>query len=409
MKVIYRYLLLLMVFTVGVVVLSCSDEESGGKPVITYVRITTPASSDSLVGAAGQGQMVAIMGRNLGNVRQLWFNDKPAVLNPSFITNATVITRIPSEIPEVITNELKMIFSNGDSLIYDFSVNIGKPQIDRLKSEYVNEGDVAIIYGNYFYEPLTVTFTGGLQGEIVSVEDDVMEVIVPQGAQPGPITIASNFGKTESNLWFKDNRNIILSFDNMSGINGQAPSSSSLWHPVPGDVNYASSSVDGIPSINGNYLYNPLGGGGYAAWGWAELWTGTKTAPELADLKNIPKESFTNPRAYSLKFEVLTTKSLTGAWINIWIGNDISKLSSRGPVGGKLNPALYTWQPNLDTEGVWQTVTIPWSEFYAYAANSEFVYSADGYDISVVMQGPNAATVEAFAIDNVRVVPNTNN
>ena len=38
-------------------------------------------------------------------------------------------------------------------------------------AEFVNEGEVATISGNFFYEPLTVTFTGGVGGKQVSVTD----------------------------------------------------------------------------------------------------------------------------------------------------------------------------------------------------------------------------------------------
>ena len=339
---------------------------------------------------------------------ELWFNDQPAALTTTFITNTSIIARVPAELPEVITNKLKLVFSNGEELIYDFAVDISEPFVSRMKCEYVNVGDNATFYGNYFYAPISVVFTGGVEGEIVSLEDDIMEVKVPVGVQPGPITITNNFGIVETDFWFIDNRNIILSFDNMSGPNGQAPAGTSLWHPAPGDFNRASNSIEGIPSINGNYLYNPYPSG-YGAWGWSELWTGNAPAPENAELANIPEEAFVNPGAYSLKMEVNTIGgSTSGAWFNVWIGNDIGSLASRGPVGGQANPQLYNWRPNFDTNGEWQTITIPWSEFYAYGSEGGFEYSASGYDISIVLQGPNDATMKALAIDNVRVVPNTN-
>jgi len=275
-----------------------------------------------------------------------------------------------------------------------------------MKCEYVDEGETATIYGDFFYEPLEVMFSGDIEGEIVSVEDQVLEVRVPAGVQSGPITVTTNFGSVESIFWFRDDRNIILDFDNMSGDGGQAPSNTDLWHPATGDFNYASASVDGIPSINGNYLHNPYGSTGYGAWGWSEIWTGQSTAPENASLANIPEQAFANPRNYSLKFELNTTGTMAGAWFNIWIGNDIDNLAGRGPADGQPNPDLYTWQPNIDTNGEWMTVTIPWETFYAYGTSGNFEYDANGYDISIVLQGPNDAPMQYFAIDNVRVVPN---
>src|SRR5690606_13335155 len=94
-----------------------------------------------------------------------------------------------------------------------FEVAINDPFLGRLKSEYVNAGDEAVIYGDYFYAPVSVTFAGDVQGEVISFTDTEIRVTVPEGAEPGPITVTSNFGETESEFWFRDNRNIIASFD----------------------------------------------------------------------------------------------------------------------------------------------------------------------------------------------------
>src|SRR5882757_227692 len=135
-----RLLPLLMVLIVGAILSRCSKENANGKPFIDYVRVTNPASSDSLLASAGQGQMVAIIGGNLQSVNQVWFNDQKSTLLPTFITNSTIITRVPSQIPGKINDKLKMIFANGDSLFYNFSVDISKPLIDHVRSEYVNDG-----------------------------------------------------------------------------------------------------------------------------------------------------------------------------------------------------------------------------------------------------------------------------
>ena len=385
MRSIYKYSILLFIaFGMTGIIVSCSDDDApnGGNPMIRYVRITNPASADSLLVAAGQGQMIAIMGENLGDVRQLWFNDQRATLNPSFITNNTIITRVPAQIPTVITNKAKLIFGNGKELLYDFSVDISEPVIDYMKSEYVNTDDVALIYGDYFYEPLTVTFTGGAEGELVSVSDNVMEVKVPAGAQPGPITISSNFGVTESEFWFRDNRNIVASFDGTT--NG-------LWHGPA----YIVSSDDDIEPINGKFIRMKRD---LSAWGWFELYVGPSNSDVALELKNIPAEAATvaNADKYSLKFEINTLKSLTGAYIHMYIGPTIEP--------GRHN-AKYIWQPNINTNGEWQTVTIPWKD--VLVANSQLEYDPNGYGVSIHFSGPNAVTGD-FALDNMRVVPNIN-
>jgi hypothetical protein len=381
MKPFYKYFaFLLIVFGMTGIIVSCSDDDSGGKPMVSYVRVTDPLSSDSLLVSAGQGQMIAIMGENLGDVRQMWINDQRAQLNPSFITDQTIITRVPSQIPETINNQMQLIFGNGETLLYDFSVDISEPVISYMKSEYVNTADVAVINGQYFYEPLTVTFTGGAVGELVNVEDNLIEVKVPAGAQPGPITVTTNFGVTESEFWFRDNRNIVASFDKTT--NG-------LWH----GPNYIVSSDNTIPTIDGKFIRMQKN---LNAWDWFELYVGPANSDVALELKNIPAEALSSPENYSLKFELNTLKTLTGARIHIYIGPDMA---------GKRGDVNYAWQPNINTAGAWETVSIPWVD--VYKANQEFAYNASGYGISVHFSGPSAVTAD-FALDNMRVVPNTN-
>src|SRR5690242_11994811 len=141
---------------------SCSkDDSNNGEPRIDYVRITRPESSDSLLVGAGQGMLIAIVGENLKNTVEIWFNDQKAVLTPTYITNTSILVNIPSQIPKSINNKMKLIFSNGKELLYDFVVQISKPLVSNMVSEFVNDGDVATIRGDYFYEPVTVTFPGG--------------------------------------------------------------------------------------------------------------------------------------------------------------------------------------------------------------------------------------------------------
>lgn len=380
MRSIYKTVFVFLAFATTAMLTKCSDESSGGQPTISYIRVTDPASSDSLLVAAGQGQMVAVIGRNLQHTRQVWFNDQPAALTATFITSTSIIARVPSQIPEEITNEMKLVFANGESLTYDFTIDISKPTISRMKSEYVNTGEVATFYGDYFYEPVVVTFTGGVEGELVSVEDQVIGVKVPDGAQPGPVTITTNFGETETDFWFHDNRNIVASFDGTT--NG-------LWH----GPSYIVSSDEDIPVVDGKFIRmnRDLG-----AWAWFELYVGPSNSDVALELKNIPADAFANPEDYNLKFEINTLASLTGATIRLYIGPDMP---------GERGSVHYIWQPNIDTGGEWETIAIPWAD--VYAANNSFAYNPDGYGISFHFSGPSPVNAN-FGLDNMRVVPKTN-
>ena len=383
MRSIYKYSMFLFVAAALTGIFSsCEDQEAGGAPSISYIRITAPASSDSLLVTAGQGQMIAIIGENLQNTQELWFNDQRASLTATLVTSTSIIVRVPTPIPGAITNELKLIFPNGESLVHNFVVDISKPLMARMKSEYVNTGDIATFYGDYFYEPLVVTFAGGVQGEVVSVEDQILEVTVPEGAEPGPVIITSNFGETESDFWFRDNRNIIASFD--------ATLANGIWRGPP--YIFASDAV--IEPINGKFIRvnQALG-----AWPFFELYGGPAEGDIGQEAKNIPEEAIINPGGYNLKFELNTLESLTGANMRLHLGT-----ADNSGLDAARQSSYYLWEANVHTAGEWQTITIPWENVY-----TGFPASAGGYSMFIYFHGPNALT-HNFALDNIRVVPSTN-
>lgn len=374
---------LILALAVGIALSRCSKDEMG-TPSISYIRITDPAKSDSLLTSAGQGKMIAIMGQNLGSVTQAWFNDQQAQLIPTFITNSTIITKVPTQIPTVITDKLKLVFANGTSLDYDFSVDINKPLIDHAKSEYVNPGDSLFIYGNYFYGPLTVTFAGGAQGDILSISNDNTAIVVktPTGVKPGPVTITTTFGTTDSNFWIQDNRNIIASLD--------IPLVNWVWH-----VDQVVSSDPVIRNINNNFLRVNKGSVTNA---YLEVYEGSlETGSDIAkETKNIPQDAIVNPNNYSLKFEINTLAPMTGSNMQLYVG-----LANNSDLGAARSATHYVWKPNVNTHGMWETITIPWID--VYTANKLFSYNSDGYAMAVIFV--NTASYD-LAIDNMRVVPN---
>jgi hypothetical protein len=377
MKSINKTLLLLfMAFAVIGIYSSCKKEDlpNGGQPRVRYVRVTNPTSADSLLIGAGQGNLIAIMGENLQDATEIWFNDQPASLNPTFITPTSILVSVPSPIPTEITNKMKIVFKNGFVLEHPFEVQISEPLVNSMVSEFVNEGDVAVIKGNYFYEPLTVTFTGGATGELVAVTDEEIQVRVPAGAQPGPITIKTNFGETESEFWFRDNRNIFISSDPYEG----------WWNS-----NYvvANPGANDPQKINGNYIRvtKKLG-----AWSWNEIAGGPANAMPVHS-KNIPDEAILTPENYNLKFEVNTLKPYSSNMIKINVG-----------LSAEDNDA-YQWKPPFDTQGQWQTVVIPFEEVVASYKVKPSVNPA-GYWSRILIHGAGDLDAD-ISLDNFRVVP----
>ena len=377
MKAIHKTLMLLLAaFAVVSIYSSCQKDElpNNGEPRVRYVRITRPQSSDSLLVGAGQGRLVAIIGENLQDAVEVWFNDRQASLTPTYITATSILVRVPEPIPMNITNTLKIIFSNGKVLNHPFEVQISDPLLSSMVSEYVNEGDVATIRGNYFYAPVEVTFTGGAKGEIVSVKDQELQFRVPAGAQPGPITVKTNFGETESDFWFRDNRNIFISSD---PYEGWWNSSYVVSNPGPSDP----------PKINGNYIRVKKSIG---AWSWNEIAGGPATAMPNHS-KRVPDAAILKPEDYNVKFEINTIKPYNNSTIRINLA-----------LNAEDNNA-YQWKPPYDTKGKWETVVIPFETIVASYAVKPTI-NPNGYWTRLLIQGPGDLDAD-IAFDNFRIVP----
>ncbi len=380
MKITYRFFLLMAVLVTFVGInISCTEQDlpNNGEPVIKYIRITKPESSDSLLVGAFQGNLIAIIGENLGNAQQIWFNDQKASLTPTYVTNQSILVTVPSLIPKDITNKLTIVFANGNNLEHTFEVQVSEPIILGMTCEYVGTGEIATIRGDYFYEPMTVTFAGGVKAELVSVEDQLLQVLVPEGAKPGQITITTNFGETASDFWFRDNRNIFLSSDPFTG----------WWN----SAYVVTAPGEGDPrAINGNYIRvkEVIGG-----WNWKEVAGGPPTA--MGDIsKKIPDEAILKPADYNFKFEVNTKKPYNANTIKFTVGlNDF-------------NNDQFTWLPPYDTKGKWQTVTIPFDEMVkAYeGSGSKMAVNPDGYYTRILFHGPGELDCD-MSFDNLRVVP----
>ncbi len=381
MKTIQKTILVLTVaLGLAGILSSCNkngDLPNNGVPRINYVRITNPASSDSLLVGAKQGNLIAIVGDNLQNTVEAWFNDQKANLTSTYISNTAILVNVPSPIPLKINNKLKLVFANRDSLLYDFKVQISKPTVNSLTSEFVNTGDVATLNGDFFYSPLTVTFTGGVTGELVSVTDKIVQVRIPAGAQPGPITVKTNFGETKSNFWFRDNRNIFISSD---PYEGWWNSGYVVTNPAAGDP----------PKINGNYIRVKKV---FGSWSWNEIAGGPASAMPLQS-KNVPDAAILSPADYNLKFEVNTIKPYNNSIIRINVGTNSEDNNA------------YQWKPPFDTKGKWQTVIIPFEEVVASYAVKPTV-NPNGYWTRLLVQGPGEWDAD-ISFDNFRVVPKVN-
>jgi len=371
-------------------------------PEITHIRLTDVEKSDSLVTQAFMGAVIAIVGNNLQEVDEIWFNDKEAYINTSYVSPNAIIVTVPNEIPEVVTNELRLITRDKKELVYPFVVRVPAPFLESMLCEHVAEGGTAVIRGNYFIDdpnmPLEIIFPGNIKGEVVSVSLTEVSVIVPAGAGVGPISAKSIYGSSRSRFYFRDDRNIILDYDTKT--------TSGSWRG--GTIREDEHSLDGKYLMLKGELGDNAGAEDYPDGGFvSELWSDANGRPEGNFFEG-------DPANYLLKFESKVIE-WTGAYLNICFG---PWNSSVAPYQNQLYwndiNARGLWRPweqhggKFRTEG-WITVVIPMTDikYNKDFSAMEFDPSMAG-SLSFWMKGPAAepggsSKIEVY-IDNVRIV-----
>lgn len=414
MKTIYKSLTKIVFPVVALAALAllpaCNDnpdafELTDGVPVVHYVRIPDVVSADSLITSAFMGKTIALVGENLTSVKEIWFNDQKTVLNTSLITPTALITSVPTVIPKVVTNKMYLITQNSDTVKVDFKVDVPAPLVSNMKCEFAADGEVAVIRGNYFLsvadsENPNVIFTPNIKAtEVVSYSLNEIQVKVPAGAQPGPVSVESRYGTTRSKFWFRDNRGMILDWDNLNANGGWRSGVTSDSDPVAG--------------ITGKYVRFKGAMTADPSATWNEdafsfnLWGTSNGRPE-GDLFSIA------PADAVIKFEINVTQAWKAGALQM-IFTPWSTANTNGYLGDGTTPRGL-WIPwkatgSYTTDG-WETITLPIKDFkYNQEGVGVDFRGAGNYGglTFFLWHGGDQAKGEdcnpEICIDNIRVVP----
>ncbi|MDO4462325.1 MAG: glycan-binding surface protein [Bacteroidia bacterium] len=389
---------------------ACEDEPdkyevAGGSPEVIYV--VKPTNPDSLIFSAFMGERVVLMGNNLRSVTKLCFNDREAILNTSLITDHTLFVTVPSTLPDVPTDKIYMTNKNGEVTEFSFGVDVPAPTVSSLKCEQVKPGDVATILGDFLldYEeaPMTVKMPDGkVISEYVSLSKTEASFKIPEGCtKSGPITVTTKYGSTASKFYFNDDRGILFNFEGELAHESVSIADGKFnhgWHPRI--------VVNDETSLDGYYLQ--MGDGSSvldAEGGWNdgqfcfEYWCGNWDSNFVPDAKLFDVVDFTNYEKMALKFEINVPKS------NPWTSGAMQLIFA--PAEGENSVTLFAannthfnntvlprglyrpWEASgsFDTNGEWQTVTIPFSEF---------IYGSDGTKASGSLTPTSFASLTIF-------------
>ena len=419
---------------------SCEDYPDAfvladGVPTVHYVRY---ADRDVLIEQAFMGEVVCFVGENLCSVHQLYFNDQKAVLNTSFMTENTLVAAVPGNLPKEKTDKVYMITKAQDTVTVDFKVMMPAPVIKSMSCEFQKPGTDVTIYGNYFAEPMTLTFEEGNGAEVTEFKSVSMTEItftIPADAKPGKIDLSTESGLARSPFSYYDFcGGLIADFDGPLDKNDNPTSTNGV---VPQGWNF-SGTYSSENGISGNYVElksaNPLDAAG--GWNedfkidfWCGRWDGNPMGiTEGAGVPLCNIIDFSNWQNMALKFELYIPSSnpwMSGAMQLIFCSADKAAndswqnntfLHTSATDGGlDLCRGLYRpWETtgSFDTGDKWITVTVPFSEF-TYNANGSAgaVPLSKPEDFATFVIWPwdgGVVGVECtpiFRIDNLRAVP----
>lgn len=396
MNTYFKYILLAAFTLAATLFTACSETDAeadeGKTPYVQYVRKCNPEISDSLIVKASMGQRIAFIGHSLGDVREIWFNDQKAKLNPTLITSNAIIVDVPNVIPTEVTNTVRFITSKGQEFTYPFSVVVPNPVITSMSCQYANPGDVITLTGDYFIGnegEVYVTFPGGAVAtpKAADFTKTEIKVTVPEGAtQEGYLTVTSIYGSTRTSFKYLETDGLFLTLDD---------GYTQPWGK--GDTG----TEDGI---SGRYVWFHASSNG--AWNWSDAlmygyWAPTNTPIATGDLDKL-----------ALRFEV-DCRAWSDVPMLIWF----DKFYADGNISPDDNLAQCHWKPwnkngvksDYVTDG-WVTVTIPLTEFKYNkdeSNNSMSIGDISQYsNLNLMLFGAaDGASPVDIRMDNFRIVP----
>lgn len=295
------------------------------------------------------------------------------------------------------------------------------PEMKRMLCEFVPDGGEAVIYGSNL-DDAEIIFPGAEDpAKVVSSCDTMIKVIVPEGAEDGQLKIKAAEKTVLSKFIFRDNRNIIVNFDNRLATwggynpkdeNGELitgtlemgteitpfPNGAKLPESCSGNYGLLYGKYDHPWMMNQcmyiQYVANPLEGGR------GKISVASK-AFESYDLSSL-----------ALKFEVYVPKEAAykGIKTEIFFG----PIDSPDKHGRDVSPICF-WEPYKKggafyTDG-WTTVTIPLSEFCHNTKSDTEKFEGEfdlkkATNLSFLQFGqPDGEPQIMMCVDNFRVVP----
>ncbi len=153
--------IIIAIFILGALVqFACKKNSGGGPPVVTDVRVPTPAQKDSFFTSAVPGTLIVIQGHGFDGLQTVYFNDTSAYFNPVYATSTNIIIQVPSYAQTAATkpgvpSTIRIVTSHG-STTYTFKLYEKAPVITALSLD--STGTILTISGSNLIGVQKVTF-----------------------------------------------------------------------------------------------------------------------------------------------------------------------------------------------------------------------------------------------------------
>jgi hypothetical protein len=189
---------------------------------------------DRLVEFARLGQLVRLEGAGFFGVKKVSVNGISTYLNPTLMSNQSMIFRIPGDAPTTEAADdvrNKIILEKANTRYeYEFEIRASAPVITRVSHTLPQAGEEITIYGSELEAITTVVFPGDIVvTEGITFDEEAgkwCKVTVPAGIsdEGGAILVAGVNGGAYSPAYFNFKKGVVHNFDdvNNAGWSGGA-------------------------------------------------------------------------------------------------------------------------------------------------------------------------------------------
>jgi hypothetical protein len=379
------FLIIMGLLVVATFFVACDDDDNHGstpmKITAVYLEDAESEVPDRHVEFARLGQLIRIEGEGFTGLRNILINGYDSYFNTAYLTNNSVIVRVGNDTPttnapDADRNTITLI-KDATSLVYSFNIRSSAPSISSISNTLPKVGEPIIVNGKGLEEVYKVVFPGNVEvttGIIQSDDGTYFMVNMPENVSEngGSIFVECSNGGVYSPAYFNCKRGVILDFDGR-GTHGSWGSSASmikaedLLSDAIGEGNTSQGKYCAIPVDR----QLPVSAGKNRC---AEVWTAGNGVDDWSEeTLGVP---YTAPLSQvGFQFDLYVPNS------NPWSESGFLKVClvnglNGGEWGSSDNKQAYNVVPWIQSGKVvpysssgWVTVTIPFSQFYIFAAD----------------------------------------